>query len=105
MRRDAIEEVAIVTDEQHGPCELAQRALESVARPKVEMVRRFVENQDIRLQRSQAGQGDFAALAAAHRRHALESQLPGDAKACENGGRTASMASAFGSTLLSCWSK
>ena len=65
---DVVEEVAIVRDRDHGARIVLQEPLEPRHRLGVEMVGRFVEQQQIRRQQQQPAQGDAAPLAARERR-------------------------------------
>ena len=47
LRRDLVEEEAIMANGDDGPVVFVQRGFECFARRDVEMVRRLVENQDI----------------------------------------------------------
>ena len=55
-RADRVEQCAIVRDEQHGARERAQRVLERLATLDVEMVRRLVEDEEIRTRRDEDGE-------------------------------------------------
>ncbi len=55
---DGVEEVAVVRHENHGVGIRAQVLLEPVARIEIQVVRRFVEEQEIRAAEQQLGQGD-----------------------------------------------
>ncbi len=57
-RHDRIEEVAIVRDENHGEGIRAEIFLEPVARLEIEMVRRLVEQQEVRPAEQQLRQRD-----------------------------------------------
>ena len=57
MVGDLVQEIAVVADEQHGALELAERLFQGFARPQVQVIRRFVQNQEVRIQGRHAGQG------------------------------------------------
>ena len=62
--RDALEEPAIVRDEQHRAVEAVQLLLEPLERAEVEVVRRLVEQQQVRVRRERTrerGPGQLAA--------------------------------------------
>ena len=61
----AVEKISVVADQQHRAVELGQGRAERIAGPQVQMVRRFVEDQKIRIIGRQLRQGRAAALAAA----------------------------------------
>src|SRR4051812_43044227 len=70
---DAIEEVAVVRDDDDCAGEFVQRLLEHLGRDDVEVVRRFVEHEAVDAGEHQARQLDAALLAAAQARDGLRS--------------------------------
>src|SRR5262249_39677646 len=44
---DAVEEITVVADDDRGAVEIEQRLFERIARPEIEVVRWFVENQHV----------------------------------------------------------
>ncbi len=70
---DAVEEIAVVGDGQDGPLEFFDIALEPLHRVHVEVVRRLVEQQDIRLLEQQPREIHARLLAAGE---AVEVLLP-----------------------------
>ena len=69
---DLVEEVAVVADDQHGPLELVDRALERLAGPDVEVVGRLVHDQQVGGGGAEAGQGRLGLLAAGELADGLE---------------------------------
>ena len=61
----AVDEVTVVTHEQHGSLELSDRLLQRVARPEIEVIGGLVEDEKIGVRGGQARQGGAAPLAAA----------------------------------------
>jgi hypothetical protein len=59
---DPVDKEAVVGDEQDGAIELAQHLLERLPSLDVEVVRRFVEDEEVRLLQQQAGKGKPRAL-------------------------------------------
>ena len=51
VRRDAVEEEAVVRDDEHGPGEAQDRLLQRAQRADVQVVRGLVENEDLCWQR------------------------------------------------------
>ena len=66
-RRDALEEPAIVRDEQHGAVEAVELVLEPLERAQVEVVRRLVEQQQVGVRRERARERGARQLAARER--------------------------------------
>ena len=67
-RRHAVEEIAVVTDDQRGPRVVREQFLQQVQRFEIKVVRRLVQHQQIRRRRHRLRQHQTAALAA--REHA-----------------------------------
>ncbi len=65
MVGDAVDEVAVVADKQHRAVELAQRSLQGIAGPEVEVVGRLIEDEEIGVLGGEPGQGSAAPFAAA----------------------------------------
>ena len=55
-----VEEVAVVADDEDGALELADRSLQRLARPEVEVVGRLVEDQQVGRRGRQPGQRGLA---------------------------------------------
>ena len=77
----AIDEVAIVADEQHGAVELQQGPLQGVAGPEIQVVGGLVEDEEIGVGGGQPGQGRPATLAAAE-------ACPPSARPCRRSSRS-----------------
>ncbi len=77
----AVDEVAVVAHEEHRAVEGRQGLLQGVAGPKIEMVRRLVEHEEIGVGRGQPGQGHAVPLAAAELAHLLQGRVARDAEA------------------------
>ena len=69
-----------MADDQDGPLELADRPLERLARPDVEVVRRLVQDQEVRGRGGQPGQGGLGLLAAGELADRLEDDLAAQAE-------------------------
>ena len=63
-RRDAVEEIAVMADEQHAAPVLAQERLKPLRHADVEMVRRLVEKEEIRLAHERLRETDARLLSA-----------------------------------------
>src|ERR671932_1990374 len=64
---EAVEEVAVVADRDHGAVEALQRGLERLHRGDVEVVRRLVEDQAVGLREHEQRAALARAIATAHR--------------------------------------
>ena len=62
---DAIEEVPVVANDDQGAFEFQKGLLQSVAGPQIEVVGRFVQDQDVDALGHESSQGGSAAIAAA----------------------------------------
>ena len=71
MRRDPVDEPAVVRDEDDRPFELEERLLQPFARVEVEVVRRLVEQEQIRAAEDDAGEGEAPLLASREGPHLL----------------------------------
>ncbi len=60
-----IDQVAIVRDQQHGPVEALYGLLEGLARPEIEMVRGFVQHQEVCFQGAESSEHDAVAFTSA----------------------------------------
>jgi len=63
-RHHAVEEIAVVADQQHRAGVIGQLLLQQVERLQIEIVGRLVENQQVRRAGEGAGQGEPGSLAA-----------------------------------------
>ena len=63
-RRDAVEEIAVMADEQHAAPVVAQERLEPLRHADIEMVRRLVEKEEIRLAHERLREADARLLPA-----------------------------------------
>ena len=63
-RCDAVEEIAVMADEQHAAPIVAQERLEPLRHADIEMVRRFVEEEEIRLTHERLREADARLLPA-----------------------------------------
>ena len=80
-RGHAVEEVTVVRDDQHAARIILQEALEPLDHVDVEMVRRLVEEQKIRLAQQRLRQADARLLAAGEVRDILLEVLFGETEA------------------------
>ena len=69
--REAFDEGAVMRDEHDSPVETAERLEEHVLRMKIEMVRRFVEDQEIQRFEEEAKESETAFLAARKDAHLI----------------------------------
>ncbi|MCU0875486.1 MAG: hypothetical protein MUE50_24405, partial [Pirellulaceae bacterium] len=69
-----------MADEQHAARELADRSFQGFARPQVQVIGRFVQDQKVGIEGRHAGQGDPVAFAAAETADLLKYQVAGNAK-------------------------
>ena len=83
LRRQAIDEVAVVRDEHHRPGEAGQRVLEHVPRREIQVVGRLVETQEGRGAHEHAGEGEPRLLASREDRHALLDGVPREEERAE----------------------
>src|SRR4051812_16769752 len=67
VRRDAVEEPAVVRDHDRAPREVEQRVLERTQRVDVEVVRRLVEQEQVASATEELREVDAVALAARQR--------------------------------------
>ena len=81
---DGVEQRAVVGDEQHGAGEGLERGLQRLAALEVEMVRRLVEDEEVRARRDDDRERQPAPLAAGEHRHRLLMLVPaGEEEAAE----------------------
>src|SRR5262245_47799871 len=80
LASNLIEKVAIVADKQDGADELAQRSFERAASPQIQMVRRFVEDQKVRVGGRQPGECRAVAFTAAQAADALKNHFASHSK-------------------------
>ena len=86
MRADFIQEVAIVRDHDQTAVISQQVLLQPVNGLKIEVVRRFIQQQDGRIAEERLGQEDSHFLAALHLRHLSLVELSGNVEALQQGG-------------------
>ena len=82
---DLVDEVAVVGDEQDRAVEAGEHILQGLARVDVEVVRRLVQDQEIRLLQEEDRQGKPGALAAREGADGLEDIVLGEQEAAEVG--------------------
>ena len=78
--RHAVEEVPVVADKNQRAFELCQGPLQGIARPEVEVIRRLVEDQQVRVESRQPGKRRAASLAATQAAHLLKHDIARQAK-------------------------
>ena len=79
-----VEQRAVVRDEEHRPRERLERGLERLAALEVEVVRRLVEDEEVRARRDEQREREPPPLAAGERRDRLLVRLPaGEEEAAE----------------------
>ena len=82
--RDRVEQRAVVRDEQHRAGERLERGLERLAALEVEMVRRLVEDEEVRARRDDDREREPPPLAAGERGDRLLVRVPaGEEEAAE----------------------
>src|SRR5207244_6451425 len=69
--RDRVEESSVVRDKEHRSGERFERSFERLAALEVEMVRRLVDDEEVRSRRNDEREGQPAALAAREGDHRL----------------------------------
>ncbi len=72
-----------MTDHQHAALEVAQGEGERVHGFDVEVVGRFVQDEDVRVREREAGEGHAGLLAAGEQGHSLQAGRAGDAEGAE----------------------
>src|SRR5262245_39632556 len=83
LRGNLVQEITVVADEDHRAVEFAKRFFERVAGPQIEMIRRLVENQHVRIRRGEPSERRSVSLSAAQAADALKDHVAGDAKASQ----------------------
>ena len=72
-----------MTDHQHTALELPKGAREGVHGLDVEVIGRFVQDEDVRVREAQAGERDAGFLAAGQEGHFLQARRAGDAEGAQ----------------------
>src|SRR5262245_41275134 len=83
-RRDAIDEVAVVRDDDERPLVLVERVLQDLAARQIEVVRRLVEEEQVRRAYEKTREGQARLLTAGEHADPLVDVVPGEEEASED---------------------